>query len=858
MINSPVLNIIKWYTYIIKKFIQQKKQCTTFIIFSSILLQVLQLASFIVPLKMLFHLTSTKAFSYSLGGVIVDTKSELSVIMILVLAVLLTLMIMIEKVSYKLKYKCSQDIWKNSKKLHVYHNQEQMATNIYTQMTNGMSGFVFTLVVLCGLLYLYKDLALVLFTYWLLSFWFITQFLSRGKKFQKKLETELNKVVATVSLIGFLTIFIYIVLDFLSSNPSTTISHAVIALILVRHVSGSVSQFIMSIKNLFNQRVQIETIFFQEHQSLLTHSHKDTFLNLIEEKEYTEWIPSILKEILDDDFKCVTYEWYELAIANEIAFRTVIQKNDEEKTQVAYLLKVFNKNFHAKAVNEATLYAECKMDDISPRFVGASIVEDFQCHVFEFDGYTQITQQDFPLKRLEILEKINQFSISDDFIMQYRQTNKLVYERFTPEILSYVGSIAQGDEKELIHWFENNFEKITEELNKLPLRLVTPTITGNTLLETQQKELQIVSFNNWSIEPLGFGFMSIPEKELLKKITTEEEYRKALMVHYLRVCEQSYNANKFNAVLQNIAAIKDIYETSCEKVYERSEDIFRTLTEVDKSKKLIQDVLQKTLGYDFRYIKHSWFELGVPNIISFNVIAENKNVAGIQKSYLIKVYNKNFYTQAMNEATLYLEVISGDMSPKFIGSTLIDEMQCHVFCFDGYIQIAKEEFATKRLEMLEKINKYKIAQNFIQDYRATHKLIYERFSYSMVNNLKVIQGEDAQELVSWFATNFENIIQDIQTLPLRIVSQGVNNLNSLVVDASDEVKSINFLNWSIEPLGFSFMSIPEKELLKQITEKDEYKKALMVHYLRLCEQNYNANKFMEVIQNFERIKELYE
>ncbi|WP_434637406.1 hypothetical protein MLC35_01070 [Sulfurimonas sp. NW7] len=835
------------YIQIIKQFLQTKKKCISFIVFSSILLQALQLASFIVPLKMLFHLTSRKAFSYSVGSLfIVDTKEELAIVMVFVLLGLLGLMVGLEKVTTGLKQKCASDIWKESKKLHIYNNQEQLATNIYAQVTNGLGAFVFVLLIYLAILYLYRDIALVLLVFWMFSFLVVLKLFALSKTFQDSVENNLQKIIVNVNLIGFLIVFVFIAVDFLSSTPSTTIAHAVISLILVRHVSGSLSQFIMSVKNIYNQRVQIQNIFFAEKKVAITHQSKDPFKELFYKNYHREWVPDVLKKIVGLEDEVIKYEWYDFGVPNVVSL--IITTKDKR-----YLVKTFAKHFQTQAINSASLYTECHLNALSLDFLGATLVEGFHCHIFSFENFTQIYPPEFQSKKLKILRKISEFEVPQSIISQYKMTHQLIGDRLQEKKLQDVLIVNDSDSHELLEWFETHFDDIIEEIGTLPVKLLLPGINPNTLVTDYNEDVKLVNFLNWSLEPLGFGFVTNVEKEMLKTLLKPHEYKKALIVNQLQMYEQNYNTNRLNMSLKIVADIKELYESDSEAVYSRSEDEFQRLLDKDNSKSLLQAAMKNVLDYDFEDIVYEWYELGIQNTFAFKVTVIKNNTQ--EEAFLIKIYNNNFYINAMSEVNLYEQC--SELSLKLVGDTNIDGFICHIFNYDDFEKIADEEMIQKRFSMLEKISQNKIPDAFLSRYVGDHNLIYKRITPEKLNKLWNLVDRDEKEILIWFSSFYDKIVEDIRKLPLRLVLPMVNQ-NTLVVNTKKDVKLVSFHNWSIEPLGFAFMSNPEKELLKKILSEEDYKKALVVHYLRVCEQNFNANKLKEIITILLKIKNLYE
>lgn len=571
MINTRAYHLVKkrisWYLNTIKKFTKLKPKCSALIIIFSLLSQVLMLASFVVPLKMLFLIGVDKFTGLTLGTYSINTKGELGVIFAIIMIILLSISFAVEKFSKFTKKRCSDDIWKTNKKFHIYPNQEILATNLYNQYTVGVSGIIFIFIILLVLSYLYPMVSIMLILYWIVASWVILLYYDRSNSFKLIVENELPKVMNNAALLGFLVVFTTVIIDFISPEISTNIIYAFISLILIRHMSGSVIVSVQSIKTLYNQQQQLETIFFKgfDNQTPLN-NNEPKFWHLFEDEYYKKWIPKILENVLNVNIKCKCYEWHELGVPNIMTFIITIEKNNDINLEEKYILKVFNKILHTKALKEATLYTECDLTELSTEFIGVSMIGEYDCHVFKYGEYIQVLQKDFRTKKFEMLSKIAKYRLPNSIIEQYKTTHKFIYARFSSDIFKRMQITADEDEKDLLYWFKQELENIEKEIGTLPLRLVVPGITRNILVTDNNENIKLISFDNWSIEPIGYAFAPNPqERKILEKLLNDNDYRKALIVQELKAFEHNYNRHSFKLAIENIKNIKEIYTLSLEK-----------------------------------------------------------------------------------------------------------------------------------------------------------------------------------------------------------------------------------------------------------------------------------------------------
>ena len=571
MTNITGYNLLKerisWYFDIIKKFTKLKPKCSLLIVSFSILSQVLILLSFVVPLKMLFIIGVNEFTGLTLGTYTINTKSELAVIFAIVMTILLGISFTVEKLSKYTKKKCSDDIWKTNKKFQIYPNQETLATNLYGQYTVGVSGIIFVLFILLVLSYLYPMVSIMLILYWVFATFMMVLYYDKSESFKLTVENELPKVMNSAGLFGFLVIFIAVIIDFISPTPSNTIIYAFISLILIRHMTGSITASIQSIKTLYTQKKRLEAIFFKGYEDQVTITNQESkFWYLLEEKHHKKWIPEILENILHVTIRCKSYEWYELGVPNVITFIINVEKTNDTNLEEIYMLKVFNKNMHIKALKETTLYTECNLNGLSTDFLGTSMIGEYHCHLFRHGEYFHIEPNKLQSRKFEILSKIVNNKLPNTIIEQYKTTHKFIYNRFSNNMFRRMSIATNEKEKNLLYWFEQEMENIIDLINTLPLSLVVPTINRNTLLIDKDENTKLISFDNWSIEPVGYGFMPNPqEREILKKLLSKKEYEKALIVQELKACEHNYNRHSFKLAIEHLKKIKEIYTQGLNK-----------------------------------------------------------------------------------------------------------------------------------------------------------------------------------------------------------------------------------------------------------------------------------------------------
>lgn len=545
-----------YYSSLVKRFFRFKAKCSLAIVVLTIMIQVLTIASFVVPLKMLFVIGVGELEEISLKFYTITSKEEFVIVFSIGMLMLLGSLLGAEKISSYSKKRCSSDIWTTSKYFQTYENQEVLASNIFDQYTSSLSGLIFISLILTLLSFLYPIVAFTLVTYWVVVFFVFMSIFNHSVKLQKKVEEGLGKVINNLGMLSFLVVFVVIILDLTSDKPSVTFIFAVISLVLIRHMSGSITGSILATRGLYNQQNQIETIFFKgyaNHQ--LIDKKQKKFWSLFESEQYKELINRSLSEVLNENISIKKFEWYELEQPNVVAFLLTLENNEK------YLIKIFNKNLHVRVLKENSLLSKCSNSDLIISFIGSGIIEDYYCHYYRYDNNTRLVQQEVQESRIRFLEKLAKYKVPQSIVDQYITSHKFVYERFSHEVFDRLRLAASEEEMALLDWFIKEIDNIYLPLKNLPLRLVIPDINKNTLLKDKNDDIKLLSFDKWLIEPIGFSFILNPkEKELLKNLLDEDQFILAQVVQQLKAYEHNVNSNRLKMAIINIANIKELLD----------------------------------------------------------------------------------------------------------------------------------------------------------------------------------------------------------------------------------------------------------------------------------------------------------
>lgn len=546
-----------YYLSLVSRLFSLRKKDSIKIILFTIITQILSLASFLIPIKMIIILAKQELPEISLIVYDITSKEDLILFFLVVMILVLAIRQIIRKIISVTKKISSNEICTENKYLEKYPNQENLAYSIFNKYITSLSGFIFVFIILAFLFILKPLAALALVTFWIAALFLFIVVYNNSERIQKVVKEDLRKVTDMLGALSLLAVFIAIAIDLTSNITPTELQISVISLIIVRFTMAYISTHILSIKHLFDKRDQIESIFFYNYvhdQYRLIKNKQSKFLNFFDGVRHKQLIEECLSKILNKNVSIKCFDFYELAQPDVMAFLLTIEKHEK------YLIKVFNSNLHKSALKEGFLLSESCSSNLTLSFVGTDTIGDYLSHFYKYKDENIIRQEDIQKTRLVILEKIAKYDISQNILDKYAEDYKYIYERCSQKDFNQLRTFSNSKDLVTINWFEKNWECIQSLIRKLPLRLVIPNINKNILLKDCNDDIRLIGFNDWKIEPIGFSFnFEGKDMELLKNILDEKQFVSAKIVQLLEDYESNIKRNGLKKCLKNLFEIKTIY-----------------------------------------------------------------------------------------------------------------------------------------------------------------------------------------------------------------------------------------------------------------------------------------------------------
>ena len=498
-----------WFLKTAGEFTRLKPKCSILMMLLLLLTQVMALLTLIVPMKMIFILAEEPYTPKTLFSYTFITKQELAIFFLIVVVGMAVFTLWSGRFMQTRERKCSGDIWKNKRKFTVYANQDKMASDLYRRFLQTLMNLGMVALILAVILYIFPQIALVFLLYWSGVGAGLVWLYERKPTIRSMVNERLGKLMTTLDLFGFFTAFCVLAYDFAFGESEVDMIWGVIALILLRRAMNAISATVVGVKSLFENREKIETIFFSGQ---ITGNnlpvHKDTKLwDLFEPPTVKSWLRQVLEDVTGKQYRIEEYEWLELGMVNEFAFRVAARGESEERVE-DFLVKFFSKSIHAKAEREFAVLGTRKVLSrwVLP-FLGVSTVEENPCHVFRYLPLISMEHRQFVESRALLQKEAAETPLPQRLTGPYMSAHKLIHERIDHRMLERLKVVATLEsDREKLRLFEVKLSEIRSVAAELPLRMVLQNLTPNLLKLREGGQPVVLSLAHWQIEPLGFGF----------------------------------------------------------------------------------------------------------------------------------------------------------------------------------------------------------------------------------------------------------------------------------------------------------------------------------------------------------------
>ena len=551
-LNSKTYSSLKWYKKLTGRFLNIAPLYTIIVVLLTILSQVFMILYFMLPLKIVMLLGSDKVpgfFPLSWQSMKLNTL----IFYLAIASVLFFILYLLSKRFIDIySMKGANKILENNQKVVLFEKQDIFAQNSYSKLASSLSSIIFFILSLLLLAIFYPLLCIAIIIFVLATYLLFSLLLAREKSAKHIIE-NLNDVFDTVKGIQFFTIFVVILLSYITNFYFPHIIIVILGLLINRRMFNKLITSINDIVNLYKGRMKINYLFFfRDINVKISHDKQDPFWSLLNHESREKWIKDLLNNVLENDIRYIRSHWYRVDIKNIAFLKVVIKNNDNTQS---YLLKLFNSNISSQAIHETTILQENINGLYNLPFIGSNTVKEFHCNIFDFVNVEAVPN----FKLDHILLKINMMSISPtkDLLERYSRSHPFLYKRLDKKMLNKLYLTAKEDEIEIIKDFEKSFEVIIKIIEDVPLQIINPFMTKLSLLKNEE-HFVLLHWSGWKIDSVGTDFPiaeksinTLKEKLDLNNVKINDIILVSLMSQFEKFC----NAENFTGVIDLVPRV---------------------------------------------------------------------------------------------------------------------------------------------------------------------------------------------------------------------------------------------------------------------------------------------------------------
>lgn len=441
-----VVNALRWSSLLGAKFFWAVPWYTSTIVLATLVAQISMVVAFFTPLKVIIMLGSDGTPRYFPPALAALDRDVLIAGLSAVAVAAYALHLLAEKVIQLAAEQGAQRLLRRSRKMVLFENQDEIATQSYKRYADVLAGGVFVGLALLALIWLYPGLAGLIAAYVVLVLAAVLAGIRLSARVQDWIESNPTDWLPVVGASGFMLAFAYLVVDFLYGDPPGLIA-AIIGLLLSRQAFMRLSVTVSGLMRLWQQRPRLDALFFHRKVFLPRRTQeKNSIWALLAPERRGDWVPGVLGELgvpVTADEKIAISWWHSNA-------RGVPMLRCERPGGSVYLLKLFDRNRAGQAQHEATLLSHTVLGLPSPAWVGATQLSGFHCHVFQVTGLQAMTGGKARQRPRLLREGLLRIVPPPAIVSRYARSRPFLWQRLDDHLLANLRVAAEGQGADLL------------------------------------------------------------------------------------------------------------------------------------------------------------------------------------------------------------------------------------------------------------------------------------------------------------------------------------------------------------------------------------------------------------------------
>ena len=495
---------IRWVLSAFKKFFS----VTPYLVLLNVLLinlsSIAMMATFFLPLKVIFIIGSGKVPDYFADLFIQNISlNNLVFILSMVAIAFFALHRLTEYLIDILVQVGAHNLIVKSNKTDIFSKQKHLSRNFYKRTCNVLASILFVVFGFGVGVWLvfppYAFLIIFLICIFVLSgIWY-------GKVYKKeKVVDNFPKIVNAWSGVCFLVFFGALIMYFIT-NGVANILVAIVSIVLAKQVIQRAASALIDLVYLYRNRLKFNALFFYAaHFELGEEQLIAPFFKLTARGYKEVWIKKLLESEFGIELTSVNVCWHELGYSHMAGL--VVEALKGKAVHEIYFLKLYGQNRESFAKKEVEILNRNWAKNLpSVKLLGVREVEGMTCLIGSKLGQ-KVSGQELELAYKEVVS--NSWCVVPCAVtieMLARSSPPLGVRLTWLAVSSVERACCDEHDLRIFNDFKKQFSKIIDIVNSQPVFCYESSLKMNLLYNNGEKYLH-PNWGSWSIEPVGYGW----------------------------------------------------------------------------------------------------------------------------------------------------------------------------------------------------------------------------------------------------------------------------------------------------------------------------------------------------------------
>ncbi len=500
-LQKIIKSTLGWYYSLGRKFSEVAPAATLTVLMANLFAQILLVLTFFLPIKVLILLGSDTVPKYYPLYLKSLQKTHLIVGLSLLALIFYLLYLTCEFIISVHSKKGAKKLLKNSGKLALFENQNQLASQAYARFTRGLSAGTFASVSLAVLLYIYPLLFSATLIYCTLAYVCLICAYNKNNRIRRLLDQHHPAILNALCSVGFLFIFACMIIDFLYLSPPK-IFPALISLLLIRQGMSRLNILLQDIITLRSQHRQINALFFHNQQLIVDNgTYAEKMTELLSKAQRERWVTTAINSVTSAGLKLVSTQWHQIGRTDIYSFEAEFTSAPSTQPE-KYLFKLFGEHSKSLAEQEYTLLKNTPTAP-APLLVGRTNVQNLICHVFTFNNYRKLAHREIGTGVTSINQQLLCIEPSESLVKRFSRSHQYLEQRLSRKIIENLHIISSQQQVPDIERFSEHYDFLIDVLAALPRQIISQDTTSDTLLIADDGATHVSHWASWKMEPLG-------------------------------------------------------------------------------------------------------------------------------------------------------------------------------------------------------------------------------------------------------------------------------------------------------------------------------------------------------------------